>query len=411
MPPSFAWNRPRAKPIIALTCIRPARPLPVKRGHGTQFGLPVPTLDNESDALAFVRARVLEGSDYIKIIYDTGATYGIDFQTLTVPMLNASIAAAHEFDKLAVAHVGSRQGAQYVIAGGADGLVHLFADSKIDAELVGEMKQRGVFVVPTCTVLQPIAGESTVESISRDPDLGELLTEADLISLKRSFPKRPGASADYEHVKFTIGELAKAGIPILAGTDATNPGTAHGASMHHELELLVDAGLTPEQALAAATSLAAKHFKLDDRGRIGVGLRADLVLVKGDPARDIKATRRIARVWKAGHEIDRQSHLELIAQQKAKKANGSASNVNPGAVSDFDQGEIKAAFGAGWAESTDKLFGGSSTVELQVAAGGAEDSKHSLQIAGDVQQQQPAFSGTMFSPGRGGKPTGRRERS
>lgn len=70
--------------------------------------------------------------------------------------------------------------------------------------------------------------------------------------------------------------------------------------MHHELVLLTRAGLTAEEALAAATSVPARCFGLADRGRIAPGLRADLVLVDGDPTMDITATRSIVDVWRRG---------------------------------------------------------------------------------------------------------------
>ena len=99
--------------------------------------------------------------------------------------------------------------------------------------------------------------------------------------------------------------MLRAGVPILAGTDANaEPGSpspvAHGAALHDELELLTEAGLSTVDALRAATELPAKHFRLPDRGAIRPGLRADLVLVDGDPVADIRATRAITRVWCAG---------------------------------------------------------------------------------------------------------------
>jgi len=83
------------------------------------------------------------------------------------------------------------------------------------------------------------------------------------------------------------------------------PGSWNGASLHGELALLVRAGLTPTEALAAATSVPARAFGLADRGRIAPGLRADLLLVRGDPTRDVTATRDIVGVWKAGVRIGR----------------------------------------------------------------------------------------------------------
>jgi imidazolonepropionase-like amidohydrolase len=97
-----------------------------------------------------------------------------------------------------------------------------------------------------------------------------------------------------------IQQLVDAGVPILAGTDAPVPGSAHGASLHWELEHLVEAGMTPTAALAAATSVPARAFRMTDRGRIAPGLRADLLLVEGDPSREIRDTRRIVAIWKRG---------------------------------------------------------------------------------------------------------------
>ena len=102
-----------------------------------------------------------------------------------------------------------------------------------------------------------------------------------------------------------VGALHAAGVPILAGSDAPNPGTTHGASIHRELELLVRAGLTPVEALRAATAAAADAFDLGDRGRIAAGLKADLVLVRGDATADVLATRDIAAIWKDGTRFER----------------------------------------------------------------------------------------------------------
>jgi imidazolonepropionase-like amidohydrolase len=101
--------------------------------------------------------------------------------------------------------------------------------------------------------------------------------------------------------------LHQAGVPILAGTDSNAFAgvpvqVPHGESIHHELGLLVDCGLSTTEALRPATCLPAHHFGLRDRGAIESGFRADLVLIEGDPVADIRATRNIARIWYAGTE-------------------------------------------------------------------------------------------------------------
>ncbi|MEU0156073.1 amidohydrolase family protein [Micromonospora fulviviridis] len=86
---------------------------------------------------------------------------------------------------------------------------------------------------------------------------------------------------------------ASAAFPFLGGL-------AHGASVHHELQYLVEAGLTPVEALRAATSTPARRFGLADRGRIAAGLRADLLLVDGDPTTTISDTLNTRAVWRRG---------------------------------------------------------------------------------------------------------------
>jgi imidazolonepropionase-like amidohydrolase len=270
-------------------------------GHGTEFGQSIPTLAGAGDARAFVDARIAEGSDYIKIVKDDGSAYGITWPTLDNEELAAVVAAAHWRQKLAVVHIGTQADAVSAIDAGADGLVHLFADSAPAADFAARVAKHRAFVVPTLGVLESETGRPSGASLAADPQVAPQLTEAEAQGLKSAF-QFPGRlkTLSLDHARATVAALKAAGVPILAGTDAPNPGTAHGASLHRELELLVSAGLTPLEALAAATSTPARLFGLLDRGRIAPGLRADLVLVDGEPDLDIRATRAIARVWRNG---------------------------------------------------------------------------------------------------------------
>jgi imidazolonepropionase-like amidohydrolase len=118
--------------------------------------------------------------------------------------------------------------------------------------------------------------------------------------------RNPRCKPSYNGVGIAnVGLLHAAGVPIIAGTDAGMPGTAPGASMLAELGYLTRAGMTVEQALAAATAVPARHFGLGDRGRIAEGLRADLLLADGDPRKDITALRDIDVIWKNGHRVKR----------------------------------------------------------------------------------------------------------
>lgn len=371
-------------------------------GHGTEYGFSIPTLSQPSEANEWVNARIKEGSDYIKIVYDDCREYGFERPTLTKETMKAVIDATHEHGKLAVVHIGTQQQARDAIEAGADGLAHLFADSAPTSDFAAFVAKHHVFVVPTLTVLEGVSGRPGGVSLTTDPRMVPYLTIANIDNLKKAFPI--SVPLNEKHAEQATRELKAAGVPILAGTDSPNPGTAHGASLHRELELLVRSGMSPIEALASATSVPAATFHLDDRGQIAAGKRADLVLVKGDPTQDINSTRDIVAVWKAGARIDRDSYRAAVAKTKqvakrAQTATAPAIGKN-GIISDFEDNKPSAKFGAGWSVSTDSIAGGKSTAEMKPVAGGASGSKYSLKVSGNVDGGLPfAWAGVMFSPG------------
>ena len=370
----------------------------VAGGHGTQFGFPVPTLSESDKPASFVLQRIGEGSDYIKIMIEDGSAYGVNRPTLSRAMVRASADAAKENERLSVAHVSTVEGAQMAMDCRVNGLAHLFCESLIPDDLIDQMKRDSVFVIPTAAVVSNVAGCNTTNQLIEDPSISLLLTSANIANLKTTFPARAKNQNSWDTLKSNIIALHHGGVSILAGTDAPNPGTVHGASLHHELRLLVEAGLIPTEALAAATSRPAKAFKLTRRGKIAVGWRADLVLVDGDPTENIEDLSDIVSVWKNGREVDRSIRIERVAKEKEQAAIVAGSNAAM-KVSNFESGEVKSEFGSGWTVSTDKMMGGTSSATIKVFDGGAVHTKKSLSIVGVTQKKPPAFSGVMFSPG------------
>ena len=236
--------------------------------HSKFPNFPTEALVSSSEQAAqFVADRVAEGSDYIKLVADVP---GPDQATL-----DALVKAAHAHGKLAIAHAAKNVPYAMAQEAGVDIVTHVPLDTPLDAAAVTRMIAEGRIAVPTLTMMEAI-----VQNL-----------------------QRPGLT--YAPARESVKALYEAGVPILAGTDAnTRAGSPspvqHGESLHRELELLVEAGLSHLDACRAATVLPAKYFKLDDRGVVGVGKRADLVLVEGDPLKDIKATRRVVEVWCAG---------------------------------------------------------------------------------------------------------------
>jgi imidazolonepropionase-like amidohydrolase len=284
-------------------------------GHGTQFGMRIPTLTRPEDADDFVADRAAEGSDYIKIILDDGSAHGVRIPTLSDSTMAAVVRAAHARDRLAVVHVSTLAAARAAIDAGADGLVHVWVDTLPGEHLPRVMREREGFVVPTLAVLEEAAsGLGGGEHVAADEWLAPFLSPRALETLTAPARRSAASDARYAIARGAVRMLWQAGVPILAGSDAPNDGTAYGASLHREMELLVEAGLEPIEALSAATAAPARVFRLEDRGRILPGRRADLLLVEGDPTIDITATRRIAGVWKLGVRLDRDAYRRRIVK-------------------------------------------------------------------------------------------------
>ena len=361
----------------------------VPKGHGTEYGFPVPTITSPDSAQAWVDARIAEGSDYIKIIIDDGSAYGMTLPTLQPDVFAALVKAAHARHKLAVAHIGTLAEARMAIGVGVDGLEHLFIDRAPDPDFGRFVAAHHAFVTPTLTVLKSIADSSGVAALAGDPRLSPYLSSMSRGTIASGFPMRKDAISRYANPVAAVRELLAANVPMVAGTDAPNPGTAHGIAMHRELELLVQAGLTPTQALAAATSVPARIFSLNDRGVIATGKRADLLLVTGDPTTDITATRDIRGIWKGGVAVAR---TPVVAAAPASAPQGMISN--------FDDGSMHASMGTGWMISTDQMAGGSSTATMAVVDGGAAGTPKSLETKGTIDGALPyAWAGPMFMPG------------
>lgn len=358
-------------------------------GHGTQYGFPVPAVEEGTDIDAFIGERVDEGADFIKLIVEDLSAFGATrrLPTLSSRQVREVVAAAHARQRLAVAHVSTQATARDAVDAGADGLVHVFTDAVAEDAFVAAMRERDAFIVPTLAVVASMAGGGEGRSLASDARLATLLTAEQRGTLAADFgASNPGT---LQRALDSVRRLHAAGVDILAGSDAPNPGTAHGVSLHHELELLVRAGLSPAQALAAATSLPARRFGIDDRGRIAAGQRADLVLVDGDPLQDITATRAIIAVWKNGHRIERDPSAGVAPAETAPAET---------LVSDFDGDALAANFGS-WQPTTDQMAGGASVVEHGLVAGGAGGSRGAMRVAGEVRSGFAfPWAGVMFFP-------------
>jgi imidazolonepropionase-like amidohydrolase len=195
------------------------------------------------------------------------------------------------------------------LSGGIDGLMHIWRRGGANPDMARRIASQGVFVAPTL---------ATPDGFIPDSRAGLLADRRFLLFLSSSLKNHlmkpfnsPTPSTDAQRAVVS-GQLAAVrnlhdlGVKLLVGTDAAsiNP-TAHGISLHRELELFREAGLTPSEVLAAATANTADAFRMPDRGRLTPGRRADMLLVRGDPTSDVLALRDIIRMWKSGVEVAR----------------------------------------------------------------------------------------------------------
>lgn len=279
-------------------------PATVEEGYPYNFTprhIERPTLSNPWEAEPFVADLGRAGANHLKIMMEDGHLNGFPMPILTRATVQALTQAAHSHGMLAVAHVTRKDFAANLIEDGVDALVHSFVDAPADAAFVQLAVNHGIFMVGTLSAEEAFVTTDGGASLISDPNLGPYLTDQEKEWLLTPAPPTSMTPQNLAIAMENVRLLHEAGISILAGTDQAT----HGISIHRDFELLVQAGLDPIDVLEGATSKAAAAYGLADRGRIAPGLRADLVLVQGDPTVDIKATRAIQRVWKIGVEIDR----------------------------------------------------------------------------------------------------------
>lgn len=342
-------------------------------GHGTQYGVAVEPLEDVAAVPAWVAERKAEGSDYIKLVYmpTVRAIPSIDRD-----LARAVIEAAHGEGLMALAHISTLEGARHMVEDGIDGLVHVFADQPVDDDFIALARDRGVFVIPTLAVIEAISSEAGLAELISNDDRDRLLSPMQRQTLGARFGADiPGFRL--ELALENVRRLHDAGVPILAGSDAPNPGTAQGLSLHRELQLLVRAGLSEAEALAAATTLPARRFDLDDRGRIEEGARADLLLVDGNPLEDIARTLSLVAVYKNGHRVER-----------VPGEAGAAPVLSTQLLGDFEAGLV-APRGFGWTGTDDGMVNGASEVSLERVPGADADAGHVLRVDAVVRSGFP----------------------
>ncbi|KAI0505873.1 hypothetical protein F5B22DRAFT_660910 [Xylaria bambusicola] len=253
-------------------------------GNGSGNGALQPPLDQlvypDTDLPQLVIWAFGNGSDYYKIKANFGG--------ISQAQQDKLVSTAHNvFGQQTMTHASDIVSFEQAVVSRTDGIQHIPDDGLLSSCTIAAIKKNKQFVTPTMSIFNYGYSNPAVFAF-----LG----------------RTNSTNATYAHVEENVRRLHRAGVPILAGTDAVGtvaPGLdlPFGSTLHEELQLLTGVGLTSLEALRAGTIETAKWHRLLDRGEISVGKRADLVLLNSDPLVNISNTRDIARVWVGGVEV------------------------------------------------------------------------------------------------------------
>jgi imidazolonepropionase-like amidohydrolase len=326
-------------------------------GHGAEGGRPdFFTLEAQTPraARAAFRRVLPYKPDVIKVFTD-GWRYNAapDMTSMNEETLAALVEEAHEHGVEVLTHTVTLERAKQAARAGVDVIAHGVGDRPVDEELINLMRGRGTTYVSTLAVyeprgrdiltpllsavLEPAAREQIQPPLTHAPSGGEIVgVPPPTVSEARR--------ARWANLMHNVGALKAGGVRFGAGTDAGVTGTHHGWATLRELRLLVAGGLTPLQAITAATLDSAKALRVEhERGSIEVGKLADLLLVEGEPHRRIADVERVSRVFLGGVEIDR----ERLAREIAAPGVTPLPAVKLGALVDDFEGAASLSHGEG----------------------------------------------------------------
>lgn len=264
---------------------------------------------NAEEARAAVASQHADGVDVIKLWVDN---LGGSVPMMPPEIFRAAIDEAHARGLKVAAHIHDLEQARALVDAKVDIIAHGIRDRAIDPMLARRMREQGTWYIATLNIDEANYWYAENPQALQQPFLRKALPEA--VQRRWSQPEwqrtqlagdgietsRKAVATNMENLR----RLDAAGVKLGFGTDAgAMPQRVIGFAEHRELQLMVDAGLTPTRALQIATSQAAELMGLADRGRIATGKRADLLVLDADPLADIGNSQRIHAVWQAGEQV------------------------------------------------------------------------------------------------------------
>jgi imidazolonepropionase-like amidohydrolase len=282
-------------------------------GRGDFFSLEVQT---PREARAAIKRWLAYKPDAIKVFTD-GWRYGTepDMTSMEEETLRAIVEDAHAQGVEVLTHTVTLEKAKIAARAGVDVIAHGVGNAEADDELIKLMREKGTTYAPTLAVYEakPRGIRSPLLRVLLEPAAIQI-RERQAAAPTRPAPPNTARQTRWQNLTRNTAVLNNAGIRFGTGTDAGVTGAFHGYSTLREIELLAAGGLTPLQALTAATGNSAKALHVEaERGVIAEGKLADLVLVEGTPHRNIADIHKIRQVFLNGKQIDREKLAHEIA--------------------------------------------------------------------------------------------------
>ena len=268
------------------------------------------TPKGREEARADIDAMASRHADFVKIWVDN--LHGTK-PSMDPAIYRAVIEQAHRDGLHVAAHVYYLADAKALASDGVDVLAHSVRDQTVDQELLTAMKQRGVFYIPTLTVDEsffayvehPEWKNDAFLQAGMSPELFSMLTGDTQRQKVEHDPSLALHKRDFANDQKNLKLAYDAGVKVGFGTDSgAIPSRIPGFAEHHELEMMVAAGLTPMQAIMCATKTNAELLGIaKTTGTLTVGKQADLIVLDGNPLDDIRNTRKMVSVWHGGREV------------------------------------------------------------------------------------------------------------
>ena len=268
----------------------------------TAFGVSTP-----EEARAAVDEIAATGAAFVKIWVDDR---GGSVEKLTADLYEPVIAAAHEHGLQVIAHIYYHDDAQALVEAGVDGFAHLPRDAEMDDALVAAIIENDVFVMPNLSISER-GRHAEPPAWVQEPLLLESVADDVLARIRASFENRtPEAAArageSYGAMARSLKKLADAGARLVLGADTGVQDHVPGFMEHRELELIVEAGVSPAEAIRIATSAPAEVLGVDT-GLLAAGRPADFLVLDANPMYGITNTRQISAVYLNGEAVDREA--------------------------------------------------------------------------------------------------------